>query len=275
MEFLEHKLPSKLETLNLKYEEIVLAPIGDVHYGAQGFAARSFSEYLKILREEYDNVYYVGMGDYIDATRATVRKSFKQMAVDDGSFCDEYIDYKIQELTHILSQTRGKWLGMLQGNHSWDFRDGSTTESKLCAALDAPYLGDCADVQIKFHAQDKIRGTVGVWMHHGVGGRKYPVGKLLDHVCPYFPDSDIFLMGHTHVREYRDVVRMHRMSGGYIQKTGVAAITGGWLKGYTAGPSSYIERKALLPLAIGSIIIKIRPRLRHGYFMPSIRVESI
>ena len=275
MEFID--VPTTFGVVQLSHEEIVLAPIGDVHYGARGFAKRSFTEYLKILDGEYKNVHYVGMGDYLDFTRSTVRQVIKTLAVDDFESMDEYVEEKRNELVHILDQTRGKWVGMLQGNHSWTFRDGSTTETRMCASLNAEFLGDCADVQLNFKTGEDshTRGKVGIWMHHGVGGRKYPVGHLLDRICPHFPDSDVFLMGHPQVKEYRDVLRMKRCSKSYVERTGVAVITGGWLKGYIAGPSTYVERKAMNPLAVGTMIIKIQPRILHGYFMPRIRVESI
>jgi hypothetical protein len=277
MEFFDLDIPDTFGQLNLPYEQIILAPIGDVHVGARGFARNSFKEYLKILDNEYNNVYYVGMGDYIDATRTTVRKAFKTLEVDDGEFVDNYVEEQRQDFFDLVRHTKGKWLGLLEGNHTWEYRDGTTTESRLCQDLEARFLHDCADISIKFQREDEngIRGSVGVWLHHGVGGRKFPVGKLLDHVCPYFPDSDIFLMGHTHVSEFRNVVRMHRVGNKYIQRTSVAAITGGWLKGYIDGPSTYVERKAYSPLAVGSIIIKVRPYLKHGYFVPKIRVESL
>lgn len=277
MEFIDFSVPSVLAQVKLPYKQIVVAPIGDVHYGARGFAKSSFIEHLKVLDGEYENVYYAGMGDYLDATRTTVRKTLKGLEVDDSEFADEYVEEKRQEFVKMLAGTKGKWLGMLQGNHTWEYRDGSTVESRMCKDLEARFLHDCADIQIKFDGASRahLRGTVGLWMHHGVGGRKFPVGKLLDHVCPNFPDSDIFLMGHTHVREYRDVLRMQRCPRQYIMRTGVAVITGGWLRGYIDGPSTYVERGALSPLAVGGLVIKVRPRTIKGYFNPRIRVETV
>ena len=275
MEFLDFSLPKVLTTVKLPLEQIVIVPIGDVHVGARGFARSSFKSYLKTIESEYENVYYVGMGDYVDATRATVRKAFSHMEVDDGEFVDNYVEGQRKDFSVLVEHTKGKWLGMLSGNHTWKFRDGSTVESRLCNDLDARPLYDCADIQLAFQGTDRPRGSVGIWVHHGIGGRKFPVGKLLDHVCPYFPDSDVFLMGHTHVREYRDVVRMRRAGKQYTERAGVAVITGGWLKGYIDGPSTYIERKAYHPLAVGSLIIKVRPKIKNGYFYPNIRVETI
>jgi hypothetical protein len=277
MEFIEQEfVPETLANARLGMEELVIVPIGDVHWDAAGCAQNQFKQYLKDVRNEFENIRYIGMGDYLDATRTTVRKTIKQLAVDDGAPLDEFIEYKRKEFSAILEHTRGRWLGMLRGNHTWDFRDGSSVESRLCADLDAPYLGDCGDVKLKFYnAEGKLRGDVGIWAHHGTTGRKYPVGKLLDHICPHFPDSDIFLMGHTHVREYRDFPRLCRSGKGYVERQGVAAITGGWLGGYKEGPSTYIERSAFHPLALGSLVIKIRPRVVRGVWCPNLRVESI
>jgi UDP-2,3-diacylglucosamine pyrophosphatase LpxH len=279
MEFLsEEWVPENLSVVTLPREEMIIVPIGDVHFGNRGFAADPFKRYLETVEEEFENIYYIGMGDYLDATRTTLRKSIQSLEPDDGDAMDDYVQDKLYGFYELIKHTKGKWLGMLQGNHRWHFRQGDTTESRLCTMLDTTFLGDCADIQLRFLRGDspRARGSVGVWVHHGVGGRKYPVGKLIDDICPHFPDNDIFLMGHTHIREYRDFPRLHRVGKKYIERTGVAAITGGWLQGYKRGPSSYVERKAMKPRAIGSLVIKVRPRqATDGTFSPVLRVETI
>jgi hypothetical protein len=277
MEFLDYAVPEKIKAVDMPYEEIIIVPIGDVHYGAKGFAERSFLDFRSTIEHEYGDkqIYYLGMGDYVDAYRTTVRRAFKHLAPDDGDAVDDYMYDKLERFYSLIGGTKGKWLGMLQGNHTWEFRSGGTFDTELCKMLETDFLGDCADVQLKFSSSNHARGNVGIWAHHGTGGRKYPVGKLIDDICPHFPDSDIFLMGHVHLREYRDFIRMRRVGKQYVDQVGVAAITGGWLKGYIPGPSTYVERKALKPRAVGGIVIKVRPRLVHGIFAPRIRVETL
>jgi hypothetical protein len=279
MEFLDFAIPEKVVSKDLPYEEIVIVPVGDVHYGASGHASRSFMEFLHNVEKDYpkESTYYIGMGDYVDAYRTTVRNKFKQLAVDDGDAVDEYMHGKLEDFYSMVRSTKGQWLGILAGNHTWEFRHGGTFETELAQMLDTYYLGDCADVRLKFNSMDgaKYRGDVGIWAHHGVGGRKYPVGKLIDDICPHFPDSDVFLMGHVHLREYRDFIRMRRVGNQYVDQVGIAAITGGWLKGYINGPSTYVERKAMKPRAVGGLVIKVRPRMVHGIWAPRIRVETV
>jgi hypothetical protein len=278
VEFVEFALPEKILSVDMPFEEVVIVPVGDVHFGAKGFAERSFLEFLDTVEREFKDkqIYYLGMGDYVDAYRTTVRKAFKHLAEDDGDAIDEFMYDKLDQFYNMVQHTKGQWLGMLKGNHTWEFRTGTTFETELCGMLETSYLGDCADVSLKFHSESgKTRGGVGIWAHHGVGGRKYPVGKLIDDICPHFPDSDIFLMGHVHLREYRDFIRMRRVGRQYVDQNGVAAITGGWLKGYIEGPSTYVERKALKPRAVGGLVVKVRPRMVHGIFAPKIRVETL
>ena len=277
IEFVDYAIPEKVISKDFSYEEVVIVPIGDVHFGAKGFAHRSFMDFRNSVEKEYGDkqIYYLGMGDYVDAYRATVRKAFLNLAPDDGDAIDDYMYERLDEFYHMMHSTKGKWLGLLGGNHTWTFRHGGTFETELAKMLDTDYLGDCADVQMKFSSSGKSRGSVGIWAHHGVGGRKYPVGKLIDDICPHFPDSDIFLMGHVHLREYRDFIRMRRVGKQYVDQVGVAAITGGWLKGYIEGPSTYVERKAMKPRAVGGLVLKVRPRMVHGIWAPRIRMETI
>ncbi len=204
MEFLEYSVPEKVVDKVLPYGEIVIVPVGDVHLGAKGFAERSFKEFLDTVQKEYQDkqIYYIGMGDYVDPYRTTVRKAFKNLAEDDGDAIDDLMYQYLDKFYSLVQHTKGKWLGMLVGNHTWEFRSGKTFETELCDMLDTNYLGACADVQLKFQTDSgQSRGSVGIWAHHGSGSRKYPVGKLIDDICPHFPDSDIFLMGHVHMRE--------------------------------------------------------------------------
>jgi hypothetical protein len=278
MEFIDQDcIPGEVTNYKVPIKEVVIVPIGDVHLGSKQFAESSFMHYLEAVENEFgDRAYYLGMGDYIDATRTTVRKAVKALSPDDGEFVDELIDSHIEKLYNMLSHTTGRWLGLLGGNHTWDFRDGQTTETKLCGMLNAKYLGGCADIKVGLgeNSVGGARSTFGIWCHHGFGG-KYPVRRLINGIAPHFPDSDVWMVGHSHVREFRDFPRLRRLASGYSERNGICLVTGGWTAGYTQGPSTYVERAAMSPLANGSAVVKARLDREANHNNIRLRVETV
>src|SRR3970282_685502 len=89
-----------------------------------------------------------------------------------------------------------------------------------------------------------------IWAHHGVGSRKFPVGKLVDNVVPYWPEADVYLMGPMHECDSKKI----------------AGVTGGWLKGYVEDTETYIEEKMLSPRAIGAPVILVKTFQKNGLF---------
>ena len=253
-----------------------LVPIGDLHVGSEGFAQKAFQEFLKWVDGEFEHPQYLGMGDYTDFMSPSNRASMRAAKVYDSSRAQ--IDIAARELTQqtfrLLEKTRGQWIGMLSGHHLWEFQDGGTSDISLAQQLDARHLKSCAGIQICFKREDTNaqRGHVGIWAHHGEGGGKYPIPKLIRDVVPYWPQADIWLMGHFHENEHKYIPRLKWMGQEIVSSNGVVACTGGWLQGYVPGETTYVERGMLSPRSIGGMVIQIRPTIREGNFRPKFQV---
>ena len=277
LEEVEVNTPGATAKQDLSNEKITIAPVGDVHLQPVLHADAALREHLKWVEGEFDNVYYIGMGDYIDMASPSNRESIKAARVYDSTRrqFDELADKRVAEFLEIFRGTTGRWLGMLDGHHAWDYSDGSTSDDRIRRGLEAKSLGYCADIEIRFVRADGngARGSVNLWCHHGHGGRKYPLGKLAE-LTGHFPKNDVFLMGHYHHCEHRYFPRFIRAGSTIVSRPALLGITGGWLKQYSTEVDDYVERKALPPRGIGGFVFTVEPGQVKGMFTPKFVVTS-
>jgi len=255
------------ENFSEEMKEFTIVPVGDLQLidpeveEYNSVALNSFKDHMSYVEDNYPNVHYIGMGDYIDYMSPSNRESVEKAKIYSPSrsyialagrrLADDFLD--------LMAHTEGRWLGILNGHHFVGFKDGTNSDQYIASALQAPYLDKCGYVTMRFQRpDDKNRGTINIWAHHGTGSRKYPVGKLVDSVVPFWPEGDIYLMGHMHECDYKKVQRMIARGGRIVENNAIAAVTGGWLKGYVEDVTTYVEEKMLSPKAIGAPVIVVR-----------------
>ncbi len=171
---------------------------------------------------------------------------------------------------------------MLTGHHTWVFGDKTTTDSRLAQALEAPLLGHCGVVILRFHhggshGSGPIQAKI--WAHHGAGSGVTSAAPLnrLEHTIKMFY-ADVYLIGHHHKMAASKIPWIDYSVGpsGKIvdmSRNRYLVATGSFLKGYEVGSrdpmgfpaGGYVERKMLPPVALGGPLVMIRPRVLHGY----------
>ncbi len=257
-------------SLTLPYEEVIIMPIGDVQLGEQGCDEKMLKRNIEWGKEH--NAYFLGMGEYIDiaspSNRAKIRSANLYDSVEDAM--EEIIQQKVNQFLKIVEGTEGRWLGLLEGHHFWEFRDGTTTDTRIAQALKTVFLGTCAYVRLRFkHGGKRIACTI--WCHHGTGGGQKtsaPLNKL-ENIMPYF-DADIYLIGHQHKKVGAPIDQLymtHKTPYRIKYRTKIIANTGGYLRGYNLGEKQgggyprggYVERRMLPPVSLGGILLYVRP----------------
>jgi len=168
---------------------VTFVPLGDIHYGSKDCDKKLLKETLEWL-EERDDVYVLGMGDYIEnATRDSVSDVFSQTASPQAQVYDI-----VNLLTPIAKQ--GKLIGLLRGNH--EFRTykqtGFEPTTLMAKLLNVPYLGDSQLIKMRVN-----NNNYHFYATHGSSGATTPGGKInaLFRMAKV-ADADIFLMGHMH-----------------------------------------------------------------------------
>ena len=257
----------------LPWEEVLVMPVGDVQMGVPACDTDRLKRHIEWGME--NNALFLGMGDYVDIASPSNRRALKSIKLYDTvvSAIEEKANKDVQDFLDIVRGTEGRWLGLLEGHHYVEFADGTTTDTRLAYALQAPFLGNCAFVRLSFLYSDKQRGglvSATIWCHHGAGGGARagsPLNKLEPLVIGF--DADVYLIGHQHkkVAAPLDQIYMTKSKAPRLaHRTKLIACTGSFLKGYLQNSQSgsrpggtYVERAMLTPVALGGIVVKIRP----------------
>lgn len=250
----------------LKFEPITIMPISDIQSGVEACDLDLLAE--NIERGLKANAYFLGVGDYVDCASPSNRAAFKSAKLYDTihSTMDEAVSDKIAELMEVLRPTRGKWLGLIQGHHQWDFQDGSSSDSRLAQELGTILLGDSAFIKLTFKDAKGSLDCV-IWAHHGQGSGNTigaPLNKL-EKVIEW-AEADLYLLGHMHKRVAANVPRFYIVGETLIAKERVVVCCGSYLKAYMQGSMSgsrpggtYVEKAMLRPVTLGSPLIHIVP----------------
>jgi predicted phosphodiesterase len=266
--FSKHKVEVQAE-LN---KPIKLIPVGDIHRDSDMFADTHWNEFLDYAKAQ-KNALFLGMGDYTDGVSTSERIVLSDFGLHDttkNTLKDVYKGVS-KTLVNELGFMRGRLIGLIGGNHYFDFGDGNTTDHLLAAALQTKFLGVCSLMRISL----KFKGTskavsLDIFAHHGKGGGSTPgaqfntIEKMLNAA-----DADIYLMGHTHgkgcIPSSPRIKLVDDKKGGVIvrERTPWLGRTGSFLKAYESGKASYNVDAGRSPCALGWIEFEITPVRIH------------
>ena len=245
-----------------------LIPFGDIHRDSDMFADTHWKEFLQYAKEQ-KNAMFLGMGDYTDGVSTSERIVLSNSGMHDttkNTFKDVYKGVA-KNLVNELGFMRGRLIGLLGGNHYFDFGNGDTTDHVLAASLGTKFLGVCSFIRLslKFKGRGDKGLCLDIFAHHGKGGGTTPgaqfntIEKMLSGA-----DADIYLMGHTHGKGcIPSSPRIKLVGGGkelsVRERTPWLGRTGSFLKAYESGKVSYNVDAGRSPCALGWIEFEITP----------------
>lgn len=301
MELVSHLIAAKSRSNN---ETTLIMPVGDIQWAGADHevALGMLQRHIKWGVER--GAWFLGMGDYIDYSSPSNRARLQGADLYDTTIevHERTAKRLAEEIFEVaLKPSKGRWLGLLEGHHYTQLREGVTTDQLLCGMLNAPFLGTSAYVRLGFQRSPGSRGksrpgradgTVLIWAHHGNGGGKR-AGAVLNRLdmLPASFKGDIFLMGHhpskanTSVDYIEPVFPTKAGAPMLVHRTKILAGTGGFLKSYIAGSrygkiprGNYAERGVMTPASLGSVLVKVTPRWQmiggREVWMPDLSVEA-
>lgn len=247
---------------------------GDVHRDSPSHADgawRDFLEYAKRLKDAH----FVGMGDYLDSTSTSERKCLATADLHESTLNDlqELAASKVKLLANELSFMKGRLIGLLNGNHYFNFSDGTNSDNKLCAALDCKYLGVSAFVRLVLRPPNGgTSRTLDVWLHHGSGGSGRLLGGSINKVDQMreHAEADVYAMGHDHKRGCvpatpRLFLDNHSAIGLRVcSRQQWLCRTGSFLASYTPGERNYNVDAGRGPCSLGHVELIITPKINAG-----------
>lgn len=250
--------------------KVTLFIFGDMQFGATGFNEEMWQEFEHDFKTT-KNAFAIGLGDYDDFVRFTVRKPMVIATHGDASArnqLDQMVFMKMNRLIKKLEFMKGRIVGMHCGHHEWDFISGQNTTQLLCHDLKCAYLDWTAYTVLKFSTKAKgpsSSAAMKIWSTHGSGGGSYSstdLGVLEKRIAPYWV-SDLYLRGHSSKlemipTELNDVTVKGPGRPKIIKKTRWLVNCGGFMSGYHAGPAGYVESKGLPPACLGWAKVEIQ-----------------
>lgn len=247
-----------------------LLPFGDVHYKNPGHHEELWVEWCEWAKRK-PRTMFLGMGDFIEWFSDSERRGVESINLHQSSkkTMDDFAKEMCDQFYKQISFMRGKCIGMLEGNHFYQFQNGMTSTQYLCQRLECPYLSATAFVRISFHSECGKRLSVDIFAHHGKGASRL-VGGSLNTVqqmaeCAI---ADIYLMGHDHKKSIGMSSKLTLTDGRtglhVKEKKMLYGRTGSFLKGYEEGKESYVAKALLNPTDLGTIKIELTPKRKKS-----------
>lgn len=182
---------------------LTLVIFGDIHRDSPNHAHGAWKDFLAHAKT-LKNALFLGMGDYLDSTSTSERECLgnisPKMHETFKNDIEKGQEAKVDLIASELSFMKGRLIGLLNGNHYFNFQSGINSDQMLCQRLNTKYLGVCAFIRLCLDI-DGRRHTLDIFAHHGKGAARL-VGGSLNRVAQMVEgaEADIFIMGHDHKR---------------------------------------------------------------------------
>lgn len=241
---------------------------GDLQWGNQGFSDEAWAEF-KAEFKRTPNAWAVGLGDYGDWLRPSLRAPLKSSIAKDSSagvMLDDMIRRRQDELLNKMAFLEGHLIGLHQGHHCWQFSSGDNSDMRICAALKTKFLGWMADTRLIFDMGKTANDGRAMTMisMHGTGSSRFTGtdSRWLDqNIVPAF-QAEIYAKGHGCKADAwspfeRQIVRRHGPVGLLRQKIYCLNVPG-FSRGYTNGwESGYVEQAGFQPQPLGWGVMRV------------------
>jgi predicted phosphodiesterase len=250
--------------------EIQVIIFGDVHWDSPNHAGSKWKEDLDYFRSQ-KNAYFLGMGDYLDSTSTTERECLghisKQMHDTFRKDIQALQLAKIEKLADELSFMKGRIIGLLNGNHYFEFGSGINGDQKLAELLETKYLGVCSLMRLffKFSESGSSTQAIDVFAHHGMGAARL-IGGSLNRVAQMFEgvEADLCIMGHDHKRGAAPSTPrlfLQNLSHGGLkvkQRETWAVRSGSYLANFRDGEVNYNVDNCRMPSSLGHVEMRVK-----------------
>lgn len=262
----------KFEILFKNYgEPINLFLVGDIHWNSSNCDKEKFKNWCEMAKK-VKNSYFLLMGDYIDSMSTSERKAYKTIEFHDqtSELISQAIRKDVDELSDIMSFMKGKVIGVIGGNHTFEFDSGITADMIIADRLKAKYLGVNGFIKLVFNYAKKGtkkggRHAYDIVAHHGLGGGRTcgaSMNKLQQMANNY--SADMIAMGHDHNRAVDYINRLELNQHMHFNNRRIALVrTGSFLKSYVDGKASYVVDAGLPPSDLGAVRFLLTPMREH------------
>ena len=254
-----------------EYKELRILPFGDIQFGPD-MDIRRLSGYVKWAKKIQARV--IGMGDYVDfeSPSGRQRTDIKRATGYDNEInaIDRAGEQDLDYIYDLLEPLKGNFYGLIRGHHWCQFSgDKGNSVTALAEKLGTVNVGDCAMFELDFGRGLKAH----IWAHHGTGSGMVSTSALtrLEHMSKTF-FSNVYLMGHQSKKGVSVIPWIRQDGNSTIGTNRYLVATGSFMEGYRIGSTdawgspggTYVERKMLVPTALGAPLLMLRPMYDEG-----------
>jgi len=246
---------------------------GDVHRDSPNFADTKWKDFLKYCKSLKD-AWYFGMGDYLDSTSTSERECLGSISPKMHETFQKDIQAlqlaKCELFAKEIQFMRGRIIGMLNGNHYFQFGHGANSDQKICELVGAQYLGVCSFVRLSlsYFGRNCSRD---IFAHHGAGAARL-FGGSFNRVQQMAEgaEADIYAMGHDHKRiaspgQPRLYLHHSNKNGLKIkQHEPVVIRSGSFLASYEPGAVNYNVDACRTPASLGHVELLMKVSTGSG-----------
>jgi hypothetical protein len=249
-------------------QTVELIPLGCIHADTEGFDAALFAGALARVKAN-PLARVIGLGDYFDFARSAYRKHLNsyQGDADSRKSIDQHVRGQAEDfVAKHLDAIKGKILGLTEGNHHYEFADGTTDTQLLCRLLDVRYFGVASWHRLVFkHRTGHTVKALTLFAHHGNwgggGGRTKGASRNAADIRAVGRMADIIVFAHDHKPDaWTDKWQTvsHRGPGKITYRRRAFIRAGTFMEGDVQGCVTYVERSLLRPEDIGYVVLKIQ-----------------
>lgn len=262
-------------TIPLGYNKpIRLVFFGDVHRDSPHHAEGKWKEFLDYAKR-LKGAWFVGMGDYLDSTSSSERNAWAVACL--GLHDTKKDDVEKHELSKCaafakeIAFMKGRLVGLIGGNHYFNFLNGTNSDQKICEHLECKFLGVSSFTRLTLDCCGR-RCTLDLWLHHGTGGARLVGGSInkVDQMREH-AEADIYAMGHDHGRMVvpaKPRMRLGTSGNGcglkVKERQQWLIRSGSFLASYAHGKSSYNVDAARGPSSLGHVELEITLVRHHS-----------
>jgi hypothetical protein len=188
--YFAHQLPAE-------FEELLLFPISDIHYGNPLFSQRHLDKQLQYI-EETPNAFTILNGDLCESTLKTSKGDiYRQVGTP-----QQQRDWVIKKLLPI----KDKILGISTGNHENRIYEetGIDISLDIASALSVPYRPEGILIKVSFGQGNNRTAnrpySYFIYATHGYGGARTKSAKAVkvERLATWI-HADCYIMAHDHV----------------------------------------------------------------------------
>ena len=111
--------------------------VGDIHKGSPLCDLSLYRRFIKTMKESITDRYFIGTGDWFNKYSTVERKAIcsSQMHDDTRAIHDMEVRAECRSMANDFSFMKGRLIGIVEGNHHYEFGDGTTSTEYMCELL--------------------------------------------------------------------------------------------------------------------------------------------